>query len=76
MFFLVLMIWIRASWPRFRYDQLMSFGWKVSAAHRSPEFHHNGRIYCALRGGLFSIHPQRFIQAETSTEIPHNGEIL
>jgi len=23
------MIWIRASWPRFRYDQLMSFGWKV-----------------------------------------------
>ena len=28
-FFLVLMIWVRASWPRFRYDQLMSFGWKV-----------------------------------------------
>ncbi|MFN2164330.1 MAG: NADH-quinone oxidoreductase subunit NuoH [Candidatus Promineifilaceae bacterium] len=26
---LVIMIWIRASWPRFRYDQLMSFGWKV-----------------------------------------------
>jgi NADH-quinone oxidoreductase subunit H len=25
---LIMMIWIRASWPRFRYDQLMGFGWK------------------------------------------------
>ncbi|MCP4427403.1 MAG: NADH-quinone oxidoreductase subunit H, partial [Chloroflexi bacterium] len=25
---LAIMIWIRASWPRFRYDQLMAFGWK------------------------------------------------
>jgi NADH-quinone oxidoreductase subunit H len=24
-----LFIWIRATWPRFRYDRLMSFGWKV-----------------------------------------------
>lgn len=23
------MIWIRATWPRIRYDRLMSFGWKV-----------------------------------------------
>ena len=28
-FFLSVMIWIRASWPRLRYDQLMDFGWKV-----------------------------------------------
>ena len=23
------MIWIRATWPRIRYDRLMAFGWKV-----------------------------------------------
>jgi NADH-quinone oxidoreductase subunit H len=27
-FGLMLMVWIRASWPRFRYDQLMALGWK------------------------------------------------
>jgi NADH:ubiquinone oxidoreductase subunit H len=26
---LFLMIWVRAAWPRIRYDRLMSFGWKV-----------------------------------------------
>ncbi len=28
-FFIVLYMWIRAAWPRIRYDQLMGFGWKI-----------------------------------------------
>jgi NADH-quinone oxidoreductase subunit H len=28
-FLLFAMIWVRATWPRIRYDRLMSFGWKI-----------------------------------------------
>jgi NADH-quinone oxidoreductase subunit H len=28
-FLLGVMIWVRATWPRIRYDRLMSFGWKI-----------------------------------------------
>lgn len=28
-FFIFFFIYIRATWPRFRYDQLMDFGWKI-----------------------------------------------
>jgi NADH-quinone oxidoreductase subunit H len=28
-FLLFAMIWVRATWPRLRYDRLMSFGWKI-----------------------------------------------
>ncbi|MCC6485380.1 MAG: NADH-quinone oxidoreductase subunit NuoH [Armatimonadetes bacterium] len=27
--FIIFYMWVRASWPRIRYDQLMGFGWKV-----------------------------------------------
>jgi NADH:ubiquinone oxidoreductase subunit H len=28
-FFLFLFVWVRAAFPRYRYDQLMTLGWKV-----------------------------------------------
>ena len=30
---LFFMIWVRATWPRIRYDRLMDFGWKVLLPH-------------------------------------------
>ncbi len=32
---LFVMIWVRATFPRFRYDQLMRLGWKVVCRCRS-----------------------------------------
>ncbi len=29
LFIIFIFIWVRATWPRFRYDRLMAFGWKV-----------------------------------------------
>jgi NADH-quinone oxidoreductase subunit H len=28
LFFMVVFIWVRWMWPRFRYDQLMDLGWR------------------------------------------------
>jgi NADH-quinone oxidoreductase subunit H len=29
LFMLFILIWLRATFPRFRYDRLMAFGWKI-----------------------------------------------
>ena len=58
--FLVLMIWVRASWPRFRYDQLMSFGWKVLLPIAVLNFIITGVFIVLYEEGFFQSVPSIF----------------
>jgi NADH-quinone oxidoreductase subunit H len=51
--FLFIYFWLRASLPRFRYDQLMRFGWKFLVPLGLFNILFMG-MYYALRGGWFS----------------------
>jgi len=53
-FLLFIMIWVRASWPRFRYDQLMSFGWKVMLPVAVLNFIITGVFIIALQEAWFN----------------------
>jgi NADH-quinone oxidoreductase subunit H len=50
--FLFLYFWLRASLPRFRYDQLMHFGWKFLVPVSLANIFIMG-IYFAVRNGWF-----------------------
>ncbi len=53
-FLLCVMIWIRASLPRLRYDQLMSFGWKVMLPVSVINFVIVGVAIVLVQEGVFS----------------------
>jgi NADH-quinone oxidoreductase subunit H len=50
---LCLMIWIRASLPRFRYDQLMQFGWKRLLPIALANFVITGTVILLAQEGVF-----------------------
>ncbi len=52
-FGLCVMIWIRASLPRFRYDQLMSFGWKTLLPISVFNFVIVGVVFVLADAGVF-----------------------
>lgn len=47
------MIWIRASLPRFRYDQLMQFGWKRLLPIALANFVITGTVILLAQEGVF-----------------------
>ncbi len=52
---LCIMIWIRASLPRFRYDQLMNFGWKVLLPIALANFVVTGAAIILVEENVLSI---------------------